>query len=197
MSSTLVSLPLDKLHALRRNPQYLTEKQQRALEESIRRDGFLVPIIVRRHKKIPETYEILSGNHRCIASRNVGLAEIPCVFLDPCSDDQAARIAVNMNTVHGDPNVELLAPFLAEMSDAALGQLYIAEEMIQEIRSFDTILKDRLDSLQIPDAINKASHPDTIPNCKCSKCGARHVAARNPSSSTSARPKSTRGSKRS
>ena len=173
VSSILLTIPLDKLHALRRNPQYLTADQQRALEDSIRRDGFLVPIIVRRRG---EMYEILSGNHRTIAAREVGLTEIPCVLKDPCDDDEAARIAVNMNTVHGDPNVELMAPFLAEMSDAALAQLYIADDMLTEIRAFDTTLKMRLDALQIPDAIDKNSPIGKTPNCICKNCGHRHVA---------------------
>lgn len=195
MSSQLLTLPLDQLHALRRNPQYLSERQQKALEDSIRRDGFLVPIIVRRKN---DRYEILSGNHRTIGARNVGLTEVPCVLIDPCDDDQAARIAVNMNTVHGDPNVELLAPFLAEMSDAALGQLYIAETMITEIRAFDTTLKMRLDALQIPDAIDKSSPVGKTPNCICKRCGHRHCAdvPKNSRSGRVAR-KTTRESKKS
>lgn len=194
MSSTLLSLPLDQLHALRRNPQYLTEKQQSALEESIRRDGFLVPIIVRRRG---DMYEILSGNHRVIASRAVGLPEIPCVLIDPCDDDQAARIAVNMNTVHGDPNVELLAPFLAEMSDAALGQLYLADDMVAQIRDFDAILRQRLDAFEIPAELDRTSPIGKNPNCKCPKCGTRHVDARKPSKSSPAKAQTTRESKRS
>lgn len=197
MSCQLVTLPLDKLHALRRNPQYLSEKQQRALEDSIRRDGFLVPIIV-RHRQDADSYEILSGNHRTIAARNVdGAMQIPCVLKDPCSDDEAARIAVNMNTVHGDPNVELLAPFLAEMSDAALGQLYIAEDMVMQIKSFDLTLKARLDALEVPDAMNSNSLSGRTPNCICKRCGHRHVAAHKTSRSTPAARKNTGASKRS
>ena len=44
---TLVTLPLDTLHALRRNPQYLSERQMEALKASIERDGFIAPIVVR------------------------------------------------------------------------------------------------------------------------------------------------------
>ena len=190
-SITQITLPLDKLHALRRNPQYLTEKQQRALEKSITRDGFLVPIIVRRKG---DQFEILSGNHRVIASRNVGLLDIPCMLVEPCSDDQAARIAVNMNTVHGDPNAELLVPFLAEMSDLALGELYLDESMLAQITDFDGTMKLRLDSLQAPEEMSRPSPIGKTPNCTC-KCGHRHVSARKSSGSTKPARKNTRASK--
>lgn len=180
VSISLETIRLDELVALRRNPQYLSAKQQRALEQSIERDGFLCPIIVRHKGK---RYEILSGNHRVLASRAVGLPEIPCVLVDPCTDDQAARIAVNMNSVHGDPNAELLAPFLAELTDITLGEIYIDDAMLGDLRDFDATLKERLDSLEVPDSLDFDSPKGKTPNCVCQKCGQRHVRARKNSKS--------------
>jgi ParB-like chromosome segregation protein Spo0J len=180
VSISLQTIRIEELVALRRNPQYLTEKQQRALEQSIEQDGFLCPIVVRRKSK---KFEILSGNHRVLASRSVGLAEIPCVLLEPCTDEQAARIAVNMNSVHGDPNVELLAPFLAEMTDEVLASVFIEDDMLSELRDFDDALKLRLDSLEVPDAFDSDSPKGKTPNCVC-KCGHRHVRVRESSKSS-------------
>ena len=142
------------------------------LKTSIRRDGFLAPIVVRKRPK--GQYEILSGNHRVMACREIGLADVPCVLIHPCSDAQAARIAMNMNTVHGDPNVELIAPFLAILDDTTLKEIYLPDTMLTEIKAFDETLKERLISLQVPDALNHES-VGQIPNCVCS-CGHRHVA---------------------
>lgn len=142
------------------------------LKTSIQRDGFLAPIVVRKRPK--GMYEILSGNHRVMACRELGLKDVPCVLIHPCSDAQAGRIAMNMNTVHGDPNVELIAPFLSILDDVTLKEIYLPDTMLQEIKLFDTILKERLLSFEVPEALNNEA-VGNIPNCVCA-CGHQHVA---------------------
>ena len=178
--------------ALRRNPQYLSEKQSAALRKSISRDGFLAPIVVRRKA---EKYEILSGNHRVIGAREEGLVDVPACLVDPCDDARAARIAINMNTVHGDPTPELMAPFLADMDEETMRSVFIDETLLAGICDFDSTLKERLDALMLPDELDKDSPKGSIPNCVC-KCGHRHVAvARKNSKSTRRKASSTRASK--
>lgn len=159
--------------ALRRNPQYLTEAQMEGLKRSIERDGFIAPIVVRKRPK--GMYEILSGNHRVMACRELGHVSIACVLVNPCDDARAARIAMNMNTVHGDPNVELIAPFLSALDDGTLKEIYLPDSIMKDLLNFDATLKMRLDSLEVPDALDSASPQNSIPNCVCT-CGHRHVA---------------------
>lgn len=163
---------------MKRNPQYLSEKQTEALKRSIERDGFLAPIVVRKRGA---DYEILSGNHRVMASREVGDSEIACVLVHPCDDARAARIAVNMNTVHGDPTPELLAPFLADLDDKSLLDIHMDENLLKGVLDFDSTLRQRLAELELPDVLNRGSVKGAIPNCVC-KCGHRHVAVRDNSS---------------
>jgi ParB-like chromosome segregation protein Spo0J len=168
-----VTLPLASLVALRRNPQYLTEAQMEGLKKSIERDGFIAPIVVRKRPK--GMYEILSGNHRVMACRELNHTTIACVLVHPCDDARAARIAMNMNTVHGDPNIELIAPFLSALDDATMREIYLPDSVVKELRCFDAILKLRLDALEVPEALDNNSAQNSIPNCVC-KCGHRHVA---------------------
>lgn len=183
---TPISVKLDSLIALRRNPQYLTEKQMAGLVASIKGDGFLAPIVVRKKKKL---FEVLSGNHRALASREAGLTEIPALLIDPCDDKRAARIAVNMNTVHGDPTPELLAPFLAEVDDETLRSIFIEDSLLKGIVEFDATLDERLKSLLLPDSLDRPSPVGTMLTCVCS-CGHRHAPARKSSESTSSEPTS-------
>lgn len=170
---TSITIKLSLLSALRRNPQYLTEKQNEALRRSIEQDGFLCPIVVRKRK---QGYEILSGNHRVLASREAGLTEVPCMLVHPCDDKRAARIAVNMNTVHGDPTPELMAPFIASMDDETMHSLFLGDELLGGLMEFDITLASRLRDLELPDNLNsKGNRGKSIPNCVC-KCGNRHVA---------------------
>ena len=187
-----ISIPLSELVALRRNPQYLTEKQSAALRKSISRDGFLAPIVVRKRET---GYEILSGNHRVIGAREEGLVEVPACLVDPCDDKRAARIAINMNTVHGDPTPELMAPFLADMDEDTMRSVFLDDSLLAGIVEFDSTLKERLDALMLPDALDRDSPKNSIPNCVC-KCGHRHVAvARKNSKSSRRKARNTRASK--
>lgn len=169
----LREIVLDDLVALRRNPQYLTEKQSAALQLSIETDGFLVPIIVRPRKL--GKFEVLSGNHRVQAARSAGMRTVPCVVLTKCSDRSARRIALNMNNIHGDPPAELLAPFLAEMADDEVRSVYLDDALMQDLKSFDSLLAARLLDLQPPPALDSDSRSKP-PNCVCPRCGKRHVA---------------------
>lgn len=172
----------DQCVSLRRNPQYLTPATMEALKQSIARDGFLVPIVVRPRG---ELWEILSGNHRWMAASELGMSMIPAVIVDP-PENQAARIAVNLNTVHGDPPVETLAPFLAGMDDATLRTVHVDDETARQLTLFDATLASRLASLEAPDELNRESKPNTIPSCVCQTCGKRHAPARPRSGSPSA-----------
>ena len=169
-----ITIPLSDLVALRRNPQYLSEKQSAALRKSISRDGFLAPIVVRKKS---EKYEILSGNHRVGEAREAGLAEVPACLVDPCDDKRAARIAVNMNTVHGDPTPELIAPFLADLDEQLLRTIHLDDALLAGVMEFDATLAERLKSMELPDALDRDSIRGTIPNCTC-QCGHKHVDAR-------------------
>ena len=145
-----------------------------ALKQSIQRDGFLAPIVVRKQKPGP-LYEILSGNHRKMAVSELGHETIPCVELLNCTDAQAARIAVNMNTVHGDPTPELIAPFLADLDEQLLLTIHLDDALLAGVMEFDATLAERLKSMALPDSLDRDSVRGTIPNCTC-KCGHKHVA---------------------
>jgi len=167
-------IPLSRLRALRRNPQYLSERQMAALVASIRRDGFLSPVLVRPVRGARDEYEIVSGNHRVLAAREAGLESVPCVVAD-LSATAAARAAVNLNTIHGDPNAELLAPFLAELPDDVLGTIHLEADLLASLRQFDATLKLRLDELEPPDVIDRDSPQTSIEVCACPTCGRKHL----------------------
>lgn len=155
---------------LRRNPQFLTPAQMDALKDSIERDGFLCPIIVRQKGK---KYEILAGNHRWMAAQELGYDTLPAVVVK-ANDKAAQRIAINTNTVHGDPTPELLAPFLAEMDDDVLSSVFLDGDILKDLKSFDQVLFERLAELQAPDTIDQNSVNSPVPDCVCPTCGKRH-----------------------
>jgi ParB-like chromosome segregation protein Spo0J len=160
---------------LKRNPQYLTPKQMDNLKSSIKRDGFCAPILVRPLKR--DRYEIISGSHRFMAACELGMKEIPCVVLN-MDNATAKRLAINLNTIHGEPNAELLAPFLAELDLSTLRDIYLEESMKKELLQFDINLAEMLKKLEAPESINNESSRHSNAICKCPKCGAIHVKAK-------------------
>lgn len=168
-------MPIAKLRSLRRNPQYLSERQSEALRRSIDRDGFLAPIVIRKSPDDPDYFEILSGNHRVLACGELQRENVAAVLVHDCSDEQARRIAVNMNTVHGDPTPELLAPFLADLSMNELPEIFLGDGLRKDLLDFDAELEMKLRELALPDSLSKRTSIGSIPNCVC-KCGHRHVA---------------------
>lgn len=173
-SGSLRHVPIDRCRLLSRNPQYLTAAQMGALARSVRRDGFLVPIVVRPIRG--GDYEVVSGNHRLLAAREVGMRTVPAVCVS-LKDDAAKRVALNLNTIHGELEAASLAPFLADMPDEILSEVHLSDALVSELRGFDRELSERLAELMPPEIVNGET-PDRLKTCTCATCGNAHVPVR-------------------
>jgi hypothetical protein len=125
------TIPIDQLDPLPGNPQHLTPEAKVALLRSMARNGFLAPVLVRPRG---DRYEVISGNHRVGAARDLAYTEVPCVVAD-LDDGAARRLAVEMNTIHGEPDTDQLEQFLtvlaADLGDIA--DLYLGDELAVEL----------------------------------------------------------------
>ncbi len=74
-----------------------------ALARSIEEHGILQPIIVRANSLLEGTYEIIAGERRWRAARNIGLSEVPVIILD-ADDLKAAQLALIENVQREDLN---------------------------------------------------------------------------------------------
>ena len=73
-------------------------KKQEVLE-SIRENGVLVPIIIRKIEN--GKYEIISGHNRVECSKELNLSTIPAQIVD-CDDDKATLIMIDTNLCNRD-----------------------------------------------------------------------------------------------
>ncbi len=71
------------------------------LMASIREKGILQPIIVRKKDK---RYEIIAGERRYVAAKNVGMKDVACIEMD-VSDSEAMEMALIENLQRKDLNV--------------------------------------------------------------------------------------------
>jgi ParB family transcriptional regulator, chromosome partitioning protein len=74
-----------------------------ALTESVKQQGILQPILVRRHPTEPNSYEILAGERRWRAAQAAQLHEIPVILRD-MDDRGASEIALIENIQRQDLN---------------------------------------------------------------------------------------------
>ncbi len=74
-----------------------------ALARSIEEHGILQPIIVRENPLLEGTYEIIAGERRWRAARDIGLSEVPVIIRD-ADDLKAAQLALIENVQREDLN---------------------------------------------------------------------------------------------
>ncbi len=94
------------------------------LEKSIHKHGIIQPIIVRKKKK---GYEIIAGERRWRASKNIGSKKIPVIIKD-VSDAELAQMALVENLQREDLNsIEEASAYKSLMDDYNFTQTELSE----------------------------------------------------------------------
>jgi ParB family chromosome partitioning protein len=110
-SEKVIDLKVDEIAPNPHQPrQVFGESELQELAESIKENGILQPIVVRR---TGEGYELVAGERRLRASRILGLQEIPALVRD-IDDENTLKLALLENLQREDLNpLEKAAGFLA------------------------------------------------------------------------------------
>lgn len=95
-------VPIEQLHPNAKQPRRaFDETALKELADSIRENGLLQPILVRRHPERPAEYEIVAGERRWRASQMAKLHEVPVVIRE-FDDNQALEAALVENLQRQD-----------------------------------------------------------------------------------------------
>jgi len=126
---------IDRLHPLARNPREHSPEQIEEIAESIRRYGFLVPVIVNEKQG-----KVLAGNGRVAAAQRLGLREVPVVGVGHLSEAEQLAFIVADNTIatHATWNEEVLAEYFTEIERLGLdpaAMTFFSEEEVEAILS--------------------------------------------------------------
>lgn len=101
-SNDLITLDIDRLQPGKYQPRKdMSTEALEELAESIRAQGIIQPIVVR--KVSAENFEIIAGERRWRASQLAGLAKIPCI-VKQVADEAAVAIALIENIQREDLN---------------------------------------------------------------------------------------------
>lgn len=93
------TLPIDEIHPNKEQPRKrFKEDELEELADSIRQNGVLQPLLVR---KVGSSYEIVAGERRYQAALRAGLKELP-VIIREISDDEVFKLALIENLQRSD-----------------------------------------------------------------------------------------------
>ena len=94
-TTEIVNMAVDSVVPNLKNPYKYREEDMKLLEDSIRENGIIQPIMVRKDDKA-DVYEIISGHRRYLAATRLEMTEVPVVVLD-ITKEEADIILVDSN----------------------------------------------------------------------------------------------------
>ncbi len=92
------------------NPRKMSAAEMKKLERSIQKFGFVEPVVVNK-----TTGDIVGGHQRTVAATNIGLTEVPVVYVEIAEGEEKA-LNIALNKIHGEWDEEKLAELLKGMS---------------------------------------------------------------------------------
>ena len=92
----VVLVPIKSLKKDPTNPNVMNERQMNGLRASMKRFGYLTPIIVDK-----STMLIADGEHRLTVYEETGRTEVPCILLDLKDDAERRLLRQTMNKLRG------------------------------------------------------------------------------------------------
>jgi ParB/RepB/Spo0J family partition protein len=135
-------VPHDSVKPNSYNPNRQSEHDFDLLIRSMREDGFTTPIIVHR-----ESREIVDGEHRWRAAAELGMPEIPVVFVE-MTPEQMRIATLRHNRARGSEDIELSAEVLRDLEK--LGALEWAAD---SLKLSDAEIEKLLNDVPAPEAL--------------------------------------------
>ncbi len=106
------------------NPNRMSAEVAKKLAAEIKKGGMILPVVVRPiHEQVvagqecpaPLQYQIIDGEHRWLAARELGMESVPAVVVE-LSESEARLKTIQLNRLKGEDDAELLARLLRELN---------------------------------------------------------------------------------
>ena len=94
-TTEIVNMSVGSIVPNLKNPYKYRDEDMKPLEDSIRENGIIQPLMIRKDDKA-DVYEIISGHRRYLAATRLEMTEVPVVVLD-ISKEEADIILVDSN----------------------------------------------------------------------------------------------------
>ena len=149
-ANRIVMIPSSKIRPSRYQPRLrFDEEAMEELAESIRENGLIQPITVR---KMDDGYEIIAGERRFRACMMADYTEIPCYIMTP-TEEQAAQLALVENVQRENLSaIEEAKSYVQIMRQAGLTQ----EQVAKKIGKSQSAVANKIRLLNLPEEIQQA-----------------------------------------
>lgn len=114
--TTKIVVPIDSVQPNTVNPNVMSKSTFEKLKKNFQEKGFYGSVIVREHI-VEGYYEILDGEHRWKAAKELGWTEIPVENAGKISDDELKFHTINFNNARGKDDVFKLAEIMSELDE--------------------------------------------------------------------------------
>ena len=150
------AVPIEKVQANTYNPNHVAPPEMKLLYESIKDDGYTMPIVC-YYLKDEDKYEIVDGYHRYaimlkhkdIYEREHGM--LPVSVIDKPLDDRIAS-TIRHNRARGTHDVDLMSNIVKELKESGMSDAWImknigmdADELLRlkQITGLISLFKDK------------------------------------------------------
>lgn len=129
----ILKVPLEKIQANAYNPNAVAPPEMKLLYESIKQDGYTMPIVCYYIKEI-DKYEIVDGFHRyriCKEHKDIYEREEGCLPVSVIDKPIENRIAstIRHNRARGEHSIELMTNIVAELVDSGMSDEWISKNL--------------------------------------------------------------------
>lgn len=152
----VIAVPIEKIQANSYNPNHVAPPEMKLLYESIKDDGYTMPIVC-YYLKDEDMYEIVDGyhrystilNHKDIFDRENGM--LPVSVIDKPVEQRIAS-TVRHNRARGTHDIDLMVNIVAELKDSGMSDAWIiknigmdADELLRlkQISGLASMFKDK------------------------------------------------------
>ncbi len=162
-SLTVEEVSIDLLRPDPANPRRISESELDSLTRSLRRFGFVQPVLARKGDRT-----VIGGHQRLAAARRLGLTSVPVIWLD-LSVEQSRLLGLALNRISGSWDEQLLARLLADLGSSPTIDLTLSgfgeDEIRDLLRSLEAREKsERVENFDLDEALAEATRvPRTKP----------------------------------
>lgn len=133
--TTKLTVEIDKIQPNPWNPNQMDAKTFEKEKQSITELGFLGSILVRDHE-VNGYYQILDGEHRWKAMKELGYTEVPVENIGKISDEETKLLTILINNLRGKDDVFKRAKILEALEEGQLSLLPMTKEEIEFEKKF-------------------------------------------------------------
>lgn len=133
--TTKLEVDIDQIQPNPWNPNQMDSKTFEKEKKSITELGFLGSVLVREHN-VKGYYQILDGEHRWKALKELGYTKVTIENIGEISDEEAKLLTVLINNLRGKDDVFKRAKILEALQEGQLSLLPMTAEEIEHEKRF-------------------------------------------------------------